>query len=122
VSPNETLDESTEQRASRRESAFSLENTTVLNVPSATFPNAAAPAPPAKEPSKAVLYLSLVDFLSFMQKHQQICPNLQMTCPVSGVPLPSIDIQFGSTPELSVKVTFSLRLCEKLIQHVMEGR
>jgi hypothetical protein len=118
------IDEPIELQASQRKSApqspYTTELTTeMLNAPSAAFGDATTSAPPASE---AVVNLNLADILDFLQQYHQDCPNLQMACPISGVPLPSIDIQFTSNPELSMKITFSIRLCEWLIQHVMKER
>jgi len=114
---SEPIELQASQRKSAPQSPYTTELTTeVLNAPSAA--DATTPAPPASE---AVVDLNLADILAFLQKYHEVCPNLQMTCPVSGVPLPSIDIQFSSNQELSMKITFSVRLCERLIRHVMEG-
>jgi hypothetical protein len=70
----------------------------------------------------ATVDLKLAEILSFLWQYHEFCPDLQMACPIWGSPLPSIDIQFNSNPELSMKITLSLRLCEWLMKHVEERR
>jgi hypothetical protein len=79
-----------------------------------------APASPSNELEQSVLPLNLSDILGFLQQFREICPGLQMTCPLSGVPLPSIDINFTSSPEYYAKITLSHRLSHGLLQYVMD--
>ncbi|KAL2041527.1 hypothetical protein N7G274_005909 [Stereocaulon virgatum] len=44
-----------------------------------------------------VLDLKLSDLLIFLQQYEASCPNLQMICPVLGVPLPSIIVRQDSS-------------------------
>ena len=133
------IHESIEAQGSRRGSAISSDiqvtrgsnlssspNMTKLTIAvvlnASSFSDTAAPASPANEPSGAVLDLALVDVVGFLQQYQENCPSLRMTCPHSGVPLPSINIPFVASPELSATITLSIRLSQRLIEHVMKGR
>ena len=60
----------------------------------------------------AVVDLELEDLLDFLRQYEGACSRLQMVCPYSGYPLPSITIQIDESP--SVKVDLSLRMCERL--------
>jgi len=68
-----------------------------------------------------VLDLKLSDLLSFLQQHETSCPNLQMMCPVLGVPLPSITIGLNSLDGYA-KVELSLRTSEALMKHMLGSR
>jgi len=117
---------SSEIQIMRGSSLSSSQNMTKLTIAIAlstpSFSDTAAPAPPANKPSEAVLDLTLADIISFLQQYQESCPTLRMACPHSGVPLPSIDVPFVSSPELSATLTLSIRLSQSLIKHVMKGR
>ncbi len=71
-----------------------------------------------EKPLQVVLDLKLTDFLDFLRTHEATCPNIQMICPVLGVPLPSININLNTSIEYSANVQVSLRLSEALIQYV----
>ena len=73
----------------------------------------------ADKPSQVVLDLKLTDFLDFFRTHESSCPAIQMTCPMFGVPLPSISINLNESFEYSANVKVSLRLSEALIQYVL---
>jgi hypothetical protein len=104
------IDEPIELQASQSET------TGAPNALSVAFADATTSAP------LATVDLKLADILSFLWQYHQFCPDLQMTCPIWGSPLPSIDIQFNSNPELGMKITLSVRLCEWLIRHVRKGK
>jgi len=74
------------------------------------------------QPPQSVLDLKIADLLNFLQQYQTSCPNLQMICPLSGVPLPSIDIKLESSVGLSAKIEFSLGLSKALMQYVLASR
>jgi hypothetical protein len=70
-------------------------------------------------PVDPVLQLNAVHLISFLQQYQEVCPNLQMPIPLSGAPS-IIDIQFGSSPELSAKMILSPGLSYALTQYVVQ--
>jgi hypothetical protein len=65
------------------------------------------------------LDLKFSDLINFLQEHQPSCPNLQMRCPLYGMPSPSIEIKSQSAAGLNVKIDFSLQSCEALIRFVL---
>ena len=84
--------------------------------------NATIPAPPVNQPLQSVLDLKITDLLSFLHQYEASCPNLQMTCPLYGIPLPSIDIELDSSLGLSAKIEFSLRSSEALVNYMLVSR
>jgi len=84
-------------------------------------PGAIRPSP-AGQSSETVLNLKFTDLLGFLQQHGSSHASLQMTCPFSGVPLPSIYIDLESTLGLSGKLEFSIRLSEALVQYMRVSR
>jgi hypothetical protein len=66
----------------------------------------------------------LADNLAQPRALDAVCGRLpddghQMTCPVFGVPFPSISINLNASIEYSANVRVSLRLSEALIQYVL---
>jgi len=84
--------------------------------------HATVPAPQVHQPHQSVLDLKITDLLSFLHQYQANCPNLQMICPLFGVPLPYIDIKLDSSPESSARIELSLRLSEALVKHMLASR
>ena len=84
--------------------------------------NATIPASPVNRPPQSVLDLKITDLLSFLHQYESSCPKLQMTCPLFGIPLPSIDIELNSSLGLSAKIEFSLRSSEALVKHMLVSR
>ena len=84
--------------------------------------NATIPAPPVNQPLQSVLDLKITDLLQFLHQYEASCPNLQMTCPLFGIPLPSIDIELDSSLGLSVKIELSLRSSEALVKYMLVSR
>lgn len=100
-----------EQDSAQKESALTLDTRKTNDASSDSRPNATA-----------VLDLKFTDLLSFLQQYEASHPNLQMTCPYIGVPLPSIDIDLEPTLGLSVKVEFSLQSSKALLQYMLASR
>jgi hypothetical protein len=98
--------------------------------------------PKSQAHASIVFQLGFSDLLDFFTQHQDAQPTLEMRCPFSGTPLPSIGINLGPTfgldpapyvdpdPSLgnspdglhmyTAKMNFSPGLGYKLIRYVME--
>ncbi|PWY91866.1 hypothetical protein BO94DRAFT_622654 [Aspergillus sclerotioniger CBS 115572] len=72
------------------------------------FKGQASPTPPP-----TIVYFTIPELFNFFQSKAS-SPNLQMTCPISGQPLPTIEIDLNGR---SAKIEFSLRASQALIQH-----
>jgi len=85
----------------------------------ASRPHTTIPAPLTDQPLQSVSDLKITDLLSFLQKYQASCPDLQTICPLFEIPFPSIDFKLDSSIGLSVKIEFSLRSSKALMQYVL---
>jgi len=72
--------------------------------------------------SQMALDLKITDLLSFLQRYQASCPNLRMICPLSGVPLPYININMDQSLEMRATMEFSLRLTEAFMKDILASR
>lgn len=81
-----------------------------------------SPPLPRDQPLQSVLDLKITDLLGFLHQYEASCPNLQMTCPLFGIPLPSIDIELDSSLKMSAKIEFSLPLSEALVRRMLVSR
>jgi len=68
------------------------------------------------------LDLKFSDFMQFLERNSSSGMELQMICPVYGIPLPYIIIESGSSAALKVKVEFSLKSSKDLIRYVLKAR
>jgi hypothetical protein len=68
------------------------------------------------------LDLKFLDFIQFLERYSSSDMELQMICPVYGIPLPYIIIESRSSTALSVKVEFSLKSSKDLIRYVLRAR
>ena len=84
--------------------------------------HATVPAPLVDQPLQSVLGLKITHLLGFLQQYEASCPDLQMICPLFGVPFPSIDVELDSSLGLSAKIEFSLRSSKALMQYVLASR
>jgi hypothetical protein len=73
---------------------------------------------PVHQPDKSVVDLKLIDFSNFLRQYEASCPNLQMTCPWVGIPLPSIHIELDLSLGLSTKIEFSHELGTRFIEYI----
>lgn len=69
------------------------------------------------QPPPATVHLTFAQLFGFLQ-NQASSANLQMICPLSGQPLPSIDLKLDSSVGKSARVEFSLRASEALIEYI----
>lgn len=73
-------------------------------------------------PAPSVLDLKITVLLSFLEQYQASCPDLQMICPLSGVPSPFIEIKSDSSLELDAKIEFSLQSSKTLMEYIFASR
>lgn len=59
-----------------------------------------------------------VDLFRYLGQKYGESETVQIKCPFSGKPLPSVKIAFGSSDELYVKMEFSVQLCGAIVEHV----
>lgn len=74
------------------------------------------------QPSQMALDLTMTDLLRFLQQYQVNCPNLQMICPLSGVPLPYIIIDLDQSLEMKATMEFTLQLGRALVKYMLASR
>lgn len=80
-----------------------------------------APHPPSGPHHGSVsLGLRVRDLANFLQEYQELDKTLQMECPLSGDPLPSICISFDQSAESMARIEFSQPLATVFIQYVMQ--
>jgi len=67
------------------------------------------------------LRLKLSKLLEFLQGQTPDDPELQMICPLLGIPLPHINIQSVSAAGVNVRIELSLKSSEALIRFVLRA-
>lgn len=77
--------------------------------------------PPAVVPHSQ-LYLRITDLVRFLERFQDSCPELKMTCPWLGIPLPFIDMPLNPSNSVTAKIELSLQACEAMVQEVLALR
>ena len=61
------------------------------------------------------LYLRITDLVRFLERFQDSCPELKMTCPWLGILLPFIDIPLNPSISVTAKIELSLQACEAMV-------
>lgn len=68
-------------------------------------------------PPPTIVHLSYSQLFGFLQQQARVA-DLQMICPLSGQPLPSIDLGLDASGGKQATVQFSLRASEALIEYI----